>query len=124
LGIEKSIFIKPKTFHLTVLMLKLWNKERVDTAVKIFEGIKEEVMDALDGQPVSIKLKGLDCMKGSLAKARVLYAPVEVLGGEERLLYACSGLVQEKDAKQTLKVQNSLIQLTIAVLFLISSICF
>ncbi|GKC65665.1 activating signal cointegrator 1 complex subunit 1 [Tanacetum coccineum] len=59
LGIEKSIFIKPKTFHLTVLMLKLWNKERVDTAVKIFEGIKEEVMDALDGQPVSSKLKGL-----------------------------------------------------------------
>lgn len=37
LGIEKSIFIKPKTFHLTVLMLKLWNKERVDTAVRIFE---------------------------------------------------------------------------------------
>ncbi|GKA18770.1 activating signal cointegrator 1 complex subunit 1 [Tanacetum coccineum] len=113
LGIEKSIFIKPKTFHLTVLMLKLWNKERVYTAVKIFEGIKEEVMDALDGQPVSIKLKGLDCMKGSLAKARVLYAPVEVLGGEERLLYACKvisdafikgGLVQEKDAKQTLKL--------------------
>ncbi|KAI5446432.1 uncharacterized protein LOC127073307 isoform X1 [Lathyrus oleraceus] len=25
LGINKSIFIKPKTFHLTVLMLKLWN---------------------------------------------------------------------------------------------------
>ncbi|GKC71594.1 activating signal cointegrator 1 complex subunit 1, partial [Tanacetum coccineum] len=113
LGIEKSIFIKPKTFHLTVLMLKLWNKERVATAVRIFEGIKEEVMDALDGQPVSIKLKGLDCMKGSLAKARVLYAPVEVLGGEERLLHACKvisdafikgGLVLEKDAKQTLKL--------------------
>nr|GEU45287.1 activating signal cointegrator 1 complex subunit 1 [Tanacetum cinerariifolium] len=113
LGIEKSIFIKPKTFHLTVLMLKLWNKERVATAVRIFEGIKEEVMDALDGQPVSIKLKGLDCMKGSLAKARVLYAPVEVLGGEERLLHACKvisdafikgGLVLEKDAKQMLKL--------------------
>ncbi|KAI5421406.1 hypothetical protein KIW84_045006 [Lathyrus oleraceus] len=29
LGINKSIFIKPKTFHLTVLMLKLWNKDRV-----------------------------------------------------------------------------------------------
>ncbi|XP_071733486.1 uncharacterized protein [Rutidosis leptorrhynchoides] len=113
LGIDKSIFIKPKTFHLTVLMLKLWNKDRVDTAVKIFKGIEEQVMDALDGQPVSIRLKGLDCMKGSLAKARVLYAPVEVVGGEDKLLQACKimtdafikgGLVLEKDAKQTLKL--------------------
>lgn len=32
LGIEKSIFIKPSTFHLTVLMLKLWNKDRVNAA--------------------------------------------------------------------------------------------
>ncbi|CAH1442513.1 unnamed protein product [Lactuca virosa] len=113
LGIDKSIFIKPKTFHLTVLMLKLWNKERVDAAVKIFEGIAGEIMDALDGRSVSIKLKGLDCMKGSFAKARVLYAPVEVVGGEDRLLRACKviteaftkgGLVLEKDVKQTLKL--------------------
>ncbi|KAL4559989.1 hypothetical protein LXL04_032137 [Taraxacum kok-saghyz] len=113
LGIDKSIFINPKTFHLTVLMLKLWNKERVDTAVKILKGIEGEIMEALGGQPLSIKLKGLDCMKGSFAKARVLYAPVEVVGGEDRLLRACKviheaftkgGLVLEKDAKQTLKL--------------------
>lgn len=29
-------------------------------------------------------------MRGSFAKAHVLYAPVEVVGGEERLLHACS----------------------------------
>lgn len=28
-------------------------------------------------------------MRGSLAKARVLYAPVEEIGGEDRLLRAC-----------------------------------
>lgn len=28
-------------------------------------------------------------MRGSLAKARVLYAPIEEIGGEERLLRAC-----------------------------------
>ncbi|KAK9069746.1 hypothetical protein SSX86_010140 [Deinandra increscens subsp. villosa] len=113
MGIEKSIFINPKTFHLTVLMLKLWNKERVSAAVKIFKGIEAEVMDALNGGPVSIKLKGLDCMKGSFAKARVLYAPVEVVGGEDRLLHACKiitdafikgGLVLERDANHTLKL--------------------
>lgn len=30
-----------------------------------------------------------DCMKGSLAKARVLYVPVEEIGSEGRLLHAC-----------------------------------
>ena len=30
-----------------------------------------------------------DCMKGSPAKARVLYAPVEEVGSEGRLLRAC-----------------------------------
>uniref|UniRef100_A0A7N2LM24 A-kinase anchor protein 7-like phosphoesterase domain-containing protein n=1 Tax=Quercus lobata TaxID=97700 RepID=A0A7N2LM24_QUELO len=110
LGIDKSIFIKPKTFHLTVLMLKLWNKDRVSAAA---ESISSKVMDALDNRPVSIRLKGLDCMRGSLAKARVLYAPVEEIGSEERLLRACqvitdayveAGLVLEKDANQKLKL--------------------
>ncbi|XP_076924917.1 uncharacterized protein LOC143587535 isoform X2 [Bidens hawaiensis] len=113
LGIDKSIFINPKTFHLTVLMLKLWNKERVSAAVKIFKEIEAEVMDALDGQPVAIKLNGLELMKGSVEKARVLYAPVEVIGGEERLLRSCKiitdafikgGLVLERDANHTLKL--------------------
>ncbi|XP_050947258.1 uncharacterized protein LOC103500600 isoform X2 [Cucumis melo] len=113
LGIDKSIFIKPKTFHLTVLMLKLWNKERVDAASEVLRGISSKIMDALDNRPVLIRLKGLDCMRGSLAKARVLYAPVEEIGDEGRLLRACqvvidafteAGLVLEKDAKHKLKL--------------------
>ncbi|MED6208941.1 hypothetical protein PIB30_049780 [Stylosanthes scabra] len=113
LGIDKSIFIKPKTFHLTVLMLKLWNKDRVKRATEVLQSISTKVMDALDNRPLSIRLKGLDCMKGSLAKARVLYAPVEEIGSEGRLLRACqviidayteAGLVLENDAKQSLKL--------------------
>ncbi|XP_075666537.1 uncharacterized protein LOC142636271 isoform X2 [Castanea sativa] len=113
LGIDKSIFNKPKTFHLTVLMLKLWNKDRVSAAAEVLQSISSKVMDALDNRPVSIRLKGLDCMKGSLAKARVLYAPVEEIGSEDRLLRACqvitdayveAGLVLEKDANQKLKL--------------------
>ncbi|XP_057725691.1 uncharacterized protein LOC130941271 [Arachis stenosperma] len=113
LGIDKSIFIKPKTFHLTVLMLKLWNKDRVKRATEVLQSISSKIMDALDNRPLSIRLKGLDCMKGSLAKARVLYAPVEEIGSEGRLLRACqviidayteAGLVLENDAKQSLKL--------------------
>ncbi|XP_010465636.1 PREDICTED: uncharacterized protein LOC104745952 isoform X1 [Camelina sativa] len=113
LGIEKSIFIKPTTFHLTVLMLKLWNKDRVNAARDILKSISPSVMDALDNRPIFIRLKGLDCMRGPLAKARVIYVPVEEIGDEGRLLRACqvitdafvkAGLVLEKDAKQSLKL--------------------
>lgn len=113
LGIEKSIFINPKTFHLTVLMLKLWNKDRVHAATEVLQSISSEVMDALDNRPLSIRLKGLNCMRGSLAKAGVLYAPVEEIGTEGRLLRACqviidafvkAGLVLEKDTNHKLKL--------------------
>ncbi|CAH9122801.1 unnamed protein product [Cuscuta epithymum] len=90
-GIQKSTFINPKTFHLTVLMLKLWNKARVEKAAQVLQ----------------------ECMKGSFASARVLYAPVEEIGSEGRLSRACqviidafieAGLVLEKDTQQKLKL--------------------
>nr|XP_016481503.1 PREDICTED: uncharacterized protein LOC107802500 isoform X4 [Nicotiana tabacum] len=59
LGIEKSIFIKPKTFHLTVLMLKLWNKDRINAASEVLRNVSPKVIDALESQPVSIRLRGL-----------------------------------------------------------------
>ncbi|KAF2613546.1 hypothetical protein F2Q70_00010053 [Brassica cretica] len=107
---KQSIFIKPSTFHLTVLMLKLWNKDRFNTARDVLKSISPSVMDALDNQPIFIRLKGLDCMRGSLAKARVLYIPVEEIGDEGRLLqvitdaFVKAGLVLEKDANQSLKL--------------------
>ncbi|XP_062087529.1 uncharacterized protein LOC133794334 isoform X2 [Humulus lupulus] len=111
--IDKSIFIKPRTFHLTILMLKLWNKGRVSAAAEVLQSVSSKVMEALENRPVSIRLRGLDCMRGSLAKARVVYAPVEEIGSEGRLLRACqviidafveAGLVLEKDANQRLKL--------------------
>ncbi|KAM3267984.1 putative protein isoform X1 [Capsicum chacoense] len=117
LGIEKSIFIKPKTFHLTVLMLKLWNKDRIEAAAEVLRSVSTKVIDALESRPVSIRLKGLECMKGSPAKARVVYAPVEVIGGEDRLLRACqvinnafteAGFVLENDLNQKLKLHATI----------------
>ncbi|CAN1286093.1 hypothetical protein LINPERPRIM_LOCUS19203 [Linum perenne] len=67
-GIDRSIFIKPQTFHLTVLMLKLWNKERVNAASEVLKNIAPKVLEALDNQPVSIRLKGL--LHATLMNAR------------------------------------------------------
>ncbi|XP_070051853.1 uncharacterized protein [Nicotiana tomentosiformis] len=117
LGIEKSIFINPKTFHLTVLMLKLWNKDDFEAAAQVLRSVSPKVLDALESRPVSIRLKGLECMRGSPAKAYVVYAPVEVIGGEARLLRACqviidafteAGLVLEKDANRKLKLHATI----------------
>ncbi|XP_050234297.1 uncharacterized protein LOC126682607 [Mercurialis annua] len=117
LGIDRSIFINPKTFHLTVLMLKLWNKERVNAASEVLKSVSMKVMEALDNRPLTVRLKGLDCMRGPLSKARVIYATVEEIGSEDRLLKACqviidafieAGLVLEKDAKQKLKLHATL----------------
>ncbi|XBI63387.1 hypothetical protein VPH35_043820 [Triticum aestivum] len=116
-GIDKSIFIKPKTFHLTVLMLKLWNKDRIAQASEVLQSISSQVNEALENRPISIRLKGLTCMKGSPARARVVYAPVLEIGGEGRLVRACkvitdafvkSGLVLERDAKQELRLHATI----------------
>ncbi|VFQ66935.1 unnamed protein product [Cuscuta campestris] len=88
-GIQKSTFINPKMLHLTVLMLKLWNKARVEKAVEVLQNVSSKVIDALENRPISVRLKGLKCMKGSFARARVLYAPVEEIGNEGRLSRAC-----------------------------------
>ncbi|PKU64126.1 uncharacterized protein LOC110111761 isoform X2 [Dendrobium catenatum] len=117
MGIDRSIFIKPQTFHLTVLMLKLWNKDRVALATKILKDISLKVSDALENRPVSIRLRGLACMKGSPANAHVVYAPIEEVSGDGRLLRACqviidayveAGLVLEKDARHSLKLHATL----------------
>ncbi|KAF8733505.1 hypothetical protein HU200_014804 [Digitaria exilis] len=116
-GIDKSVFIKPKTFHLTVIMLKLWNKDRIAKASDVLQSISSQVNEALENRPISIQLRGLTCMKGSPAKARVVYAPVLEVGGEGRLARACkviidafvkSGLILQRDARQELKLHATI----------------
>ncbi|KAH9301441.1 hypothetical protein KI387_013024, partial [Taxus chinensis] len=117
LGIDKSIFIKPATFHLTVLMLKLWNKERVAAAAEVLQKVSSQVKEALENRPIAVRLKGLEIMRGKPEKAHVLYAPVEEVGGGERLQHACrviidafveAGLVMQKDATVSLKLHATL----------------
>ncbi|XP_047060358.1 activating signal cointegrator 1 complex subunit 1-like [Lolium rigidum] len=116
-SIDKSIFIKPKTFHLTVLMLKLWNKDRIAKASDVLQSLSSQVNEALENRPISIQLRGLTCMKGSPARARVVYAPVLEVGGEGRLVRACkvitdafvkSGLVLERDTRQELRLHATI----------------
>uniref|UniRef100_A0A0E0BZI6 K Homology domain-containing protein n=1 Tax=Oryza meridionalis TaxID=40149 RepID=A0A0E0BZI6_9ORYZ len=84
-GIDKSIFIKPKTFHLTVLMLKLWNKDRIAKASDVLQSVSSQVMEALENRPISIQLR-------------------EVITDA----FVKSGLVLERDARQELKLHATI----------------
>lgn len=84
LGIDKSIFVKPATFHLTLLVLKLWNEERVQAAADrlqlchfpswfkwtffshlflshgcYVQKVMPRVHEALENSPLTIKLTGV-----------------------------------------------------------------
>uniref|UniRef100_M0ZM10 Nucleic acid binding protein n=1 Tax=Solanum tuberosum TaxID=4113 RepID=M0ZM10_SOLTU len=96
-------------------MLKLWNTDRIEAAADVLRRVSPKVMDALERRPVYIRLKGLECMpdRGTPPKAYVVHAPLEVIGGIDRLKRACrviidafieAGLVLEKDANRGLLV--------------------
>lgn len=116
-GIDKSIFVKPTHLHLTVLMLKLWNKDLVAVAAEVLQGVRSRLLEALEGRPVAVRLTGLECMRGSPEKAHVLYVKVEEADKENRLARGCqviidafseAGLVSERDKKQKLKLHVTL----------------
>ncbi|CAN4082615.1 unnamed protein product [Withania somnifera] len=107
LGIERSMFNKPRSFHLTVLMLKLSN-DQIEAAAQVLLRVSPKVTDALERRPVSLRLKGLDCMRGSPEKAYVVYAPVEVTGEVIINAFTEAGLVLEKDANQKLKLHATM----------------
>ncbi|KAL2608446.1 hypothetical protein R1flu_027019 [Riccia fluitans] len=120
-GIDKSIFVKPRTFHMTVLMLKLWNEERVQQAAAVLKKTQAAVHDILEGRPVILEFRGVEIMRGNPNEAHVLYARVEDSAEKTRLLQACrvlidayveSGLVMEKDIGQGLKLHATLMNTT------------
>ncbi|KAF3643996.1 putative activating signal cointegrator 1 complex subunit 1-like isoform X2 [Capsicum annuum] len=125
LGIEKSMFINPKTFHLTVLMLKLSNNDQIKAAAKVLQSVSPKVTEDLEGRPVCIRLTGLACMRGSPEKAYVVHAPLKVTGGEAQLEHACpfleriinafteAGLVLEEDVNKKLKIDTRMLLLLI-----------
>lgn len=115
--ISRSLFIRPETIHLTVLMLKLFTEQRVNIAAEVLQGVKDKVLEALDGHEARVHLKWLECLRGSPAEARVLYMKVQEVDPENRLHQACqaikdafikAGLVADADKNQDLKLHATL----------------
>lgn len=117
LNINKFLIIRPETVHITVLMLKLFTDDRVNVAAEVLQGVKSKVLEILDGQEPKVFLKGIECLRGSPAEARVLCMKVEEADNGKCLQRACqaikdaytkAGLVAEVDKKQELKLHATL----------------
>ncbi|KAH6789093.1 hypothetical protein C2S51_004099 [Perilla frutescens var. frutescens] len=116
LGIDETVFNKLGSLHLTVRMLELGSEGLLKKATEVLQSVSPKLLDALDNRPVFITLKGLDLMRGSKEEAFIIYAPVEEIGGEGRLLRACQVITDalvdaglaEKDAEYELKLHVTL----------------
>lgn len=115
--ITASLFIKPQTVHITVLMLKLFTDERVKVAAETLQGVQSRVREILDGQEPKVLLRGIECLRGTPAEARVLSMKVQEADSGNRLQQAChaikdafaeAGLVAAADLRQDLMLHATL----------------
>lgn len=91
-GLSDQIFAKPTRLHLTISMLKLYTPAELERAKRTLTA----AVAGHRGAAMSIALGGLELMKGSAKKARVVAAMVgdghteeEGIGSAERLQSLC-----------------------------------
>ncbi|KAI5063152.1 hypothetical protein GOP47_0021699 [Adiantum capillus-veneris] len=115
--ISNYLFIKPETVHITVVMLKLFTDESVKAAADVLEGLQSKVLEILDGKEPKVFLRGVDCLRGNPAEARVLAMKVIEPDNNNYLQRAChfirdafseAGLVAVADMKQELTLHATL----------------
>uniref|UniRef100_A0A915BI72 K Homology domain-containing protein n=2 Tax=Parascaris univalens TaxID=6257 RepID=A0A915BI72_PARUN len=72
---ELAFFQQAKKLHLTVVMLSLLDDDDMQVAAECLERVVgDSVRKMLDGKPLEIEVKGLQCMNDNPTKVRVLYA--------------------------------------------------
>ncbi|KAF0524791.1 AKAP7 25 RNA ligase-like domain-containing protein [Gigaspora margarita] len=76
-NIDKTIFIRPNSLHLTMGVLNLHMKEDIEGAVQLLKSLSAEIYDLVGTRSVVAKLLGIAIMENNPEKANVLYAKVE-----------------------------------------------
>ena len=94
-GFHESLLIAPNRLHLTIGVLKLQRADRkplltdvppITEALEALQSCRASILDALEGQPLSVTLQGLDSFSSQRNACHVLYA-VPLL--DERLKKVC-----------------------------------
>uniref|UniRef100_F1L794 Activating signal cointegrator 1 complex subunit 1 n=2 Tax=Ascaris TaxID=6251 RepID=F1L794_ASCSU len=72
---ELAFFQQAKKLHLTIVMLSLLDDDDMQLATECLERVvSDNVRKILDGKPLEVEVKGLQCMNDNPTKVRVLYA--------------------------------------------------
>ncbi|KAI8992539.1 AKAP7 2'5' RNA ligase-like domain-containing protein [Pilobolus umbonatus] len=95
-GLDSSILVIPANFHITLGVMKLFNQNEIERAVRI---LKEEcppiIQSILDNNKLMVKLSKLSTMQPSPAKAHVLYIDPEDVSENKVLKELCTSLINK-----------------------------
>eukprot|EP01112_Ceratiomyxa_fruticulosa_P016327 TRINITY_DN4916_c0_g1_i3.p1 TRINITY_DN4916_c0_g1~~TRINITY_DN4916_c0_g1_i3.p1 ORF type:complete len:371 (+),score=67.79 TRINITY_DN4916_c0_g1_i3:152-1264(+) len=92
-GVEPSIMGSPKTFHLTILMLKLFSNEQIEQAKSVLKTAHAKLYDILATRSLILTLEGLEYMNDDPGEVDVLYAKVKQDEAGDKLQQICKHLV-------------------------------
>eukprot|EP00775_Hariotina_reticulata_P012350 gene12350-12484_t len=105
-GFHPSIFINPKTLHLTLLMLKLYSDEARHKARQVLQNMGDQVQQVLHGRPLQLQLQGLEHMTDDPTDMHVLYLKVQGIGEQQQQLQELCELVVRSFKEAGLLVQG------------------
>ncbi|KAI9599154.1 AKAP7 2'5' RNA ligase-like domain-containing protein [Syncephalis fuscata] len=117
-GIDESIFVKPERLHLTLGILLLDSKEKIDQAINTLQELSTEIDAILNNQPLMVEINGLKLMKGTPDNAHVMYVEAKDSSGDR--LDKISALLRERfnqaglllEADRPLKLHLTIINTT------------
>ena len=85
-SVHPTIIRPTGSLHFTLGVLTLRTPDDIDTAVTFLHSCHEDVFSAVEGQKVTVTLKGIASMQTNVKDTRVVYAVPEEGDGRLRLL--------------------------------------
>jgi len=116
-GVDPSIFVTAPQFHLTIIMLKLYNSEQKQAAINLLKESEGILYDMVETRSVVLSLRGLEIMNDDASQADILYAKVLDDDNKRRLTKLCKylidkcnekGIVASQDEQKNLKLHATL----------------
>ncbi|XP_076324235.1 activating signal cointegrator 1 complex subunit 1 [Tachypleus tridentatus] len=116
-GIDDSIFQNPQKLHLTIGTLILLDEQERRLAGEILKQCEKEVLEpCLGGQPLDVKVEGIEYMNDDPAEVDVLYAKIQTTDHSDRLQQLANSLVDKFTSSGLMKKQFDNIKLHLTLM--------
>lgn len=116
-GIDPTIFQKPEKLHLTIGTLVLLNKHEIQQALDTLEECKQSLIEPiLRGEPLTVRVQGLEYMNDDPSSVDVLYAKIQAGEQAERLQILADRLVDRFSTTGLMQQEYSRVKLHLTVM--------